>query len=81
MTHPRVIKEEKVKNCEDWLAERLGQMKLVNIETIRAEAKDLGYTKSQLKDAKLKIGAATVNDSALHEGEPRNWFWCVPKED
>ncbi len=70
-----------MENCEEWLTERLGQMKLVNIETIRVEAKEQGYSKSQLKEAKLKIGAATVNDSALHDGEPQNWFWCVPKED
>ena len=66
-------------DCKTWLEKRLSDMKVVNIEKIKTEGKEKGYSKGQLSEARKILGVATVDDRAQHNGVAQNWYWCLPK--
>jgi hypothetical protein len=65
--------------CEKWLEKRLSGSIFVNCETIREEARDMGFSKGMLSAAKKKLGVTAVNDAAFHDGVSENWFWLIPR--
>lgn len=48
-------------------------------DTIRAEAKNLGYSKRELKEARVKLGVKTFH--LINEDSEMNWFWYLPEEE
>ncbi|WP_041274504.1 hypothetical protein [Desulforamulus reducens] len=65
-----------MEQCEEWLSSRLKNGKLVLCDDIRAEAKEQGFTKKQLKEARKKLKVKTFHQFDEHGGTS-NWFWKI----
>lgn len=77
----RAYKESGMSNeCVEWLAEFLGGQVFRSCERVRAEAARQGFSRGDLSKARKTLGVTTINDSSIY-GEPRNWFWLIPKEE
>lgn len=59
--------------CEKWLAEFLRKESTVLCEIVRKEAKNKGFTRRQLRDARKAIGVKTFHQFNGSEATP-NWF-------
>ncbi len=68
-------------SCAAWLSELLADGGPHNVETIRAERKKAGYTKSEVKAAKKSLGVISFNDANMQDVAARNWFWQLPEEE
>lgn len=67
--------------CRAWLSGILADGEPHNVESIRAERKKAGYTKSEVKAAKKSLGIISFNDANLQGGAAQNWFWQLPSEE
>lgn len=64
------------KKCLTWLEEKLSDGELHLCEWIRKEAKQKGFTKPELKRARLELGAKTFHQFDK-DGATENWFWYL----
>lgn len=69
---------ENLNKCEKWLHELLSKHNITEIGYIREQAKEAGFRKSELKQAKKTIGAKTWHyfDEKQDTG---NWYWYLPE--
>lgn len=66
--------------CSEWLKKELSlKSDPVLCDTIRAEAKNLGYSKRELKEARVKLDVKTFH--LINEDSEMNWFWYLPEEE
>lgn len=65
--------------CAEWLKNELSKSDPVLCDTIRAEAKKLGYSKRELKEARVKLSVKTFH--LINEDSDMNWFWYLPEEE
>ncbi len=64
--------------CKDWLKERLSDQEIHLCENIRAEAKKAGFSKQELKTARISLGVKTFHQFDEY-GETPNWFWYMER--
>lgn len=62
--------------CEEWLRSKLQDWVLCS--DVRAEARALGYTFNQLREARKKLGVETFHQFD-EDGATENWFWRVKR--
>lgn len=67
-------------NCEEWLRQRLTGEEFLLCDHVREEAKQQGFSRKQLKEARKKIGVKTSNDWACWEDGAKNWYWYLEEE-
>lgn len=65
-------------SCSEWLKEKLSDREIHLCEDIREEAKQNGFTKAELKQARAEIGVRTFHQFD-EDGETRNWFWYLER--
>lgn len=64
-------------DCKEWLAKRLSKMTFCEVNETRSAAKEAGYSKVKLKEARKELGVKTYHrfvagtDVKLH-------FWYLP---
>lgn len=63
-----------MERCKKWLYERLKNGEWVLCDLIRNEAKEKGFTKKQLKEARAILGVKTFHQFD-DQGPTPNWFW------
>lgn len=64
-------------DCEKWLRDYLNS-KTVNCNTVRIEARSMGFSRKQLVNAKVALGVITTNNYSAETGLTTNWFWSLP---
>ena len=62
-------------DCKEWLEKQLSGCDAVLCDTIRACAKEQGFTKKQLKEARAILGVKTYHQ--LNDDADTNWFWYL----
>lgn len=66
-------------DCSVWLKKFLNcEIRLC--ENVRAAAKENGYTKAELKQARKEIGVKTFHQFR-ENGPTENWFWYLEGEN
>lgn len=65
-------------SCSEWLREKLSDGELHLCEWIREDAKRSGFTKSELKQARVALGVRTFHQFD-EDGETPNWFWYLER--
>ncbi len=65
-----------LKESREWLANRLRSHPGESTEETLRAAKEQGFKKSKIKQAKKELGVITVND--YKEGVTLNWYWMLP---
>lgn len=72
---------EKISPCGQWLRENLSGG-MASCDYVRQEATEEGFTKKELKAARIEIGVKTRHEVDTC-GEPRidNWFWYLPEDE
>ena len=74
-------KTEKLSEAAKWLKKYLSDGEPHNVCDIRTERKKMGFTKTEIKEAKQKLGVVSFNDASLHDTAAQNWFWqLISKE-
>lgn len=63
-------------NCVDWLREKLSDEELHLCEMVREEARQKGYSKAALKNARKSLGVKTFHQFD-EDGATLNWFWYL----
>lgn len=78
--HVHATRERSLKmTCSEWLKNELDSSSdPVLCDKIRAKAKELGYSKRELKEARVKLGVKTFH--LINEDSETNWFWYLPEE-
>lgn len=61
-------------NCEKWLLELLTKNECVLVEDVREQAKQQGFKKSELKEARKTLNVKTFHQFD-EDGATENWFW------
>lgn len=61
-------------NCEDWLSKILSNNAIFLCDDIKQIAKNAGYTKNELKEARKELGVKTFHQFD-EDGATSNWFW------
>lgn len=64
----------------DWLRELLKGGPRDATE-IRREAKDAGYTRKELREAKLLCRIVTANNWSKDHPFTDQWFWSLPEDE
>lgn len=67
-------------DCEIWLTEYLTRKPGTHDKTIRREAKKAGFTKGQLKLARIVLGVRIRRTSPDGRVYAYNWFWYLPED-
>ena len=62
--------------CKEWLKNELKDQEIHLIDDIRRKAKQAGYTKVELKDARKSLGVKTFHQFDEFGATP-NWFWYL----
>lgn len=62
--------------CKDWLKGRLRDGECHLCDTIRSEASQEGFKKSELKKARKELGVRTWHQFD-GDGATENWFWYL----
>jgi hypothetical protein len=65
-------------NCEKWLSEYLTKNEAVLVQTVTEKAKQAGYKKAELKNARKSLGVKTFHlfdDDGTDSG---SHFWHLP---
>lgn len=63
-------------NCEKWLKNKLKDGEFHLCEEIRDEAKNCGFTGTELKGARKKLEVKTFHQCDKG-GVTENWFWYL----
>ena len=59
--------------CKRWLYELLKNGKQYSCEVVRRKAKQEGFSKKELKEARYELGVKTI-----HVAEPyEDWYWYL----
>jgi len=68
-----------MQSCSDWLRNYLRGAHGVNCNFVRRNAKVVGYTRGDLKAARLALGVLTQH--ACHKGKSIDaFYWYLPDE-
>ena len=62
-----------------WLRKYLKIFGPCEVSKVRNAARTAGYTKSELRDAKLICMVKTTNNWSRYTGTTK-WFWSLPEE-
>lgn len=62
-------------DCQSWLENLLTENECVLCEHVRQQAKEQGFSKKQLKEAREALGVKTFHQ--FDEGPTENWFWYL----
>lgn len=57
-------------DCKEWLKEFLSSKDFVLCDIVKAEANQHGFSKKQLREARVLLGIKTFKRS-------ENWFWYL----
>lgn len=66
------------KSCIEWLREKYSKADDYLCDDLRAEAKALGYTRREFKEARKALGIKTWHQFDEY-GATENWFWYIQK--
>lgn len=61
-------------HCEDWLKDYMSDGELHLSSEVRHKAKVQGYSKSELREARKKLGVKVFHQFDEF-GDTGNWFW------
>lgn len=65
-------------SCEEWLKSVLTGKDVVLCDDIRDMARAGGFSKKQLRDARVKLEVKTSRQ--FDEGASMNWFWYLEED-
>lgn len=65
-----------MKNCKDWLEKYLRAEPMVLCEEVRKDSKKKGFTKRELKRARIELGVKTFHQFDEF-GDTGNHFWYL----
>ena len=66
---------EKV-DCKTWLRKFVLEQQMPLVEGVKERAAELGYSKKELRRAKLELGIKTWHQFD-EDGATENWFWYL----
>lgn len=63
--------------CTEWLKYFLNVNKRVEVSVIRKMRKALGFSKTEIAQAKSKLGVVVENNANAFQSAER-WYWRLP---
>ncbi len=66
--------------CEKWLKNYLGSRSVL-CDKVRIEAKEKGFTISELKEARKNLGVSTYHEFDKMGNATENWYWSLSRRD
>lgn len=63
-------------DCKEWLSCLLKDTGLCLCDDVRDAAKEMGFTRQELKDARSQLGVKTFHQFD-EDGATGNWFWYL----
>lgn len=73
-----MCEESSVSECKDWLARQLEDGVVHLCEDIRKRASERGFSKRELKNARIELGVKTYHQFD-EDGPAENWFWYLER--
>lgn len=64
-------------DCKTWLKNELSNGIPVLCDTVRNNAKEQGFSKKQLREARAILGVRTFHQ--IDDDSSVNWFWYLEK--
>lgn len=65
-----------MKTCGDWLRGKLADGEIHLCDDIRRQARNRGFTQTELKQARKAVGVKTFH-LFDEEGATSNWYWYL----